>query len=197
MDVGLALVGAAGDLRRRLDQAPAQTSLDDDLGVVLDVGRRRHASGQFRQVDDAARLVELTAAFQLLAHRQLIDGIIALVEGDHGGVYAPVRAVVERLVVEQFDGPPHGASVDQHGAEDGLLHLHRLRRHTVQVRAVRRGSSPPRGRPVVPSFVTVSWRTVHLLVTVVCRRTDAAPTLRLPRRLVCSRGCAAGPPDGR
>ena len=34
VNVGLAFVGAAGNLRRRLDQAPAQTPLDDDLGVA-------------------------------------------------------------------------------------------------------------------------------------------------------------------
>ena len=90
-----------------------------------------HASGQFRQVDDTPRLIELAAPFQLLAHRQLIDGIVAFVEGDHRCVYTSVGAMVERLFVEQFDGPPHGASVDQQGAEDGLLHLHRLRRQTI------------------------------------------------------------------
>ena len=73
-------------------------------------------------------------------------------------------AVVEDLLLEQLDGAAHGAGFDQHRSEDGLLHLHGLRRHAVEALALRLpfaavgrlGHARPLGS--TPSY----WRRTHL-----------------------------------
>jgi hypothetical protein len=39
---------------------------------------------------------------------------------------------VEAGLVEDLDGSTHGALIDEHGAENGLLHLHSLGRQSVE-----------------------------------------------------------------
>ena len=55
----LRLVGLGEDLVRGVDQVPERRLLLDDAGVVLDVGRARHAVGERGDVRRAADLVEL------------------------------------------------------------------------------------------------------------------------------------------
>jgi hypothetical protein len=44
--------------------------------------------------------------------------------------------MIERIFTEKLDGTPNGATIDQHGAKDGLLDIHCLRRKAVQVASI-------------------------------------------------------------
>ena len=60
------LVGVREDLVGRVDQRPQRRLLLDDLRVVLDVGRARHAVDQRGDVGRAADFVQLAGAFERL-----------------------------------------------------------------------------------------------------------------------------------
>ncbi len=69
----LRVEGVGGDLVARRDQLAQHRALAHDLGIAADVGRARHALRQRIQVDQAAALVGLAEALQLLE------------DGDHVG----------------------------------------------------------------------------------------------------------------
>jgi hypothetical protein len=64
---------------------------------VDDVGRRRDALGQLRQVRRAADIGELARGLQRLGQRDEVDGLAALRELEHRAEDLAVRAAVEVL----------------------------------------------------------------------------------------------------
>ena len=111
-----------------MDQVPQRRFLFDDAGVVLDVGRTRHAVGQRRDVGGSADLVEVAGASKLLLERDEIDRVAALAERDHLVEDAPVRVAEEVARVDQLRGVIERLVVDQDRAEDRLLSFEVVRK---------------------------------------------------------------------
>ena len=118
--VVLGVPGPRRDGLARVNQRAQRGLLLDDAGVVLDVGRPRHAVDQAGDVGRAAHVVELAGLRQRFLERDGVDGPALFAERDHLVEDAPVaepeeilrahdlRRVVERLVVDQ-NRAKHGA----------------------------------------------------------------------------------------
>ena len=142
----LRLVRLGQDLVGRVDQAAERRLLLDDLRVVLDVGRARHAVGQRRDVGRPADLVELAAARQLLLERDEIDRVAALAERDHLLEDAAVRVAEEVARVDQLGGVVERLVVDQDRAEHGLLGLEIVRKRAFRCGEVSQGVAAKKKR---------------------------------------------------
>ncbi len=125
------LVRVAEDLVRRVDQVPQRRLLFDDLRVVLDVGRARHAVHERRDVGRAADVLELSAARQLLFQRDEVDRRAALVERDHAIEDAPVRVPVEVAAVDHLRRGVEGVVVNENRSEHRAFRLEIMRKRTV------------------------------------------------------------------
>ena len=118
-----------GDLVAGLDQLAQDCALADDLGVAPQVGGAGYRLRQRVQVGDAAALLRLAVALQLL------------VDGDHVGRLAradqladrpidrPVLVAVEVTGSKQIGGAVPGQVIEQQAAQHALLGLGRVRRH--------------------------------------------------------------------
>ncbi len=110
------LVHVLNDAGRRVDQAPQYRLVADDLGVVVDVGRRGHDVDQRRDVFHPTRAVEVAAAAQLVAQGDGIDDVAALGQGQHRPEQQAVALAVEHRVVQDFGGLERRILVEQHRA---------------------------------------------------------------------------------
>ena len=150
------VVRAAEDFRRRLDQPAERRLLLDDLCVVLDVARSRHAVGERRDVGRAADLVELVRLDELVFDRDQIDRLAPVGERDHLLENAPVRVAEEIRRVDDFGRLIERLVVDQDRAEHALLGLQVMRQRAVHrneqstaaalATEARFGERPPVGR---------------------------------------------------
>ena len=104
--------------------------------MVIDVGRRGDFRRQGREVDKAPNFLELAAFLELLADRELVDCLAAIVKGDDGGKDPGVGIVVEAPLVENLDCAPDRPLIDQHGPDDGLFDVDGLRRQAFEAAAV-------------------------------------------------------------
>ena len=124
----LRVEGAGGDLVARRDQLAQHRALAHDLGVAPQVGRARHALRQRVQVDQAAAVLGLAEALQLLEDRDHVGRLGGIDQAADRRVDQPVLEAVEVAVDEQVAGAVPGAVVEQQAAEHALLGLDRMRR---------------------------------------------------------------------
>ena len=125
-------VGVGENLVRREDQRPQRRLLLDDLRVVLDVGRARHAVDERGDVRGAADFVELAGALELLFERDQIDRLAALRQRDHAVEDAAMRVAKERLRVDDRRGDVEGFVVDQDRAEHGAFGVEIVRERALR-----------------------------------------------------------------
>ena len=119
-EIGFFFAGVRGreNLVGREDQVSEGRLLLDDPGVVLDVGRARHAVDERGDVGGAADLVELVRSPELLLQRDQIDRVAALRQPDHLVEDAAVRVAKEIGGVDDLGGEVEGVVVQQDRAED-------------------------------------------------------------------------------
>src|SRR4029079_7062600 len=98
------LVGGGEDPVRRRDQTPERGLFLDDLRVMLDVGRTRHAVYQRRDVGGAADFVELAGPRQLFLERDQIDRVVPLRQLHHLFEDAAVRVAEEVPRIDDLGG---------------------------------------------------------------------------------------------
>ena len=79
----LVLVAARHGLVGDLDQAAQRRFLLDDLGVVLDVHRARHAVGEARQVGGAPDAFEFVGALEFFFEGDQVDGLGGVHQLEH------------------------------------------------------------------------------------------------------------------
>ena len=111
----------------RADQLPEDRLLLDDLRVVLDVGRPRHAVDQRRDVGRSADRVELARARQFLLQRDEVDRRPALGQRDDLVEDPAVRVAVEVLGAQHLHGEVVGVVLDQDGPEHRAFGLEVVR----------------------------------------------------------------------
>ena len=104
-------------------------ALAHDLGVAAHVGRARHALRQRVQVGQAAAVLGLAEALQLLEDGDHVGRLAGVDQRADGGVDQPVLVAVEVAVGQQVAGAVPGAVVEQQAAEHALFGLDRVRRH--------------------------------------------------------------------
>jgi hypothetical protein len=97
------LVWSSAMLVGALDQLAADRLLADDLGVVLGVGRVRHAAEDLREGLVAADRLELAAAGQLLGQGDRVDRLAQVVEVADRPVDHLMGVAIEVLDLQQRD----------------------------------------------------------------------------------------------
>ncbi len=117
----LGVVRAHEHVGGRLDQPAQRGFFLDDLRVVLDVGRPRHAVGERADVGGAADLVELARPGQLVLQRDEIDRLAPIGQRDHLLEDAPVRVAEEIRRVDDLGRLVERLVVDEDRAEHALL----------------------------------------------------------------------------
>jgi hypothetical protein len=117
----LGVVRPDQDLVGRLDQATQRGFLLDDLGVVLDVGRPRHAVRQRRDVGRAAHFLQFAGSRELILDGDEIDRFVPVDQLDDDVEQPPVRIPEEVLGVDDLGGLVEDRVVDEDGAENALL----------------------------------------------------------------------------
>ena len=129
-DLGaLGVEGPGRDVVADLDQLAQDRALAHDLGVAADIGRARHILGQLVQVGQAADLVGLALAFELLEYRDHVGRLVGVDQlGDRTVDQLVLEAVVVRVLQQIADAVP-GTVVKQQAAEHAGLGLDRVRRH--------------------------------------------------------------------
>ncbi len=132
-DVGflLRLVGVRQDLVRRENQTAERRLLLDDAGVVLDVGRPRHAVDQRGDVGGPADLVDLSGAAELILQRDEIDGVAALRQLHHLVEDAPVRVAEEIVRVDHLRRQVERIVVQQDRTEHRALRFEIVRQRAI------------------------------------------------------------------
>src|SRR5262245_2091309 len=110
-------VGRRQNPVRGKDQVPEGGFLLDDLCVVLDVGRARHAVDQRGDVRGAPDFLEIAGAAQLLLQRHQIDRVAALGKADHLVEDTAMRVAEKILRVDHLGGEVERVVVQQDRAE--------------------------------------------------------------------------------
>ena len=128
----IGFVGGAEDLVRREDQVAERRLLLDDLRVVLDVGRARHAVDERRDVGRAAHFLEVAGALELLLERDEIDRLAALRQIEHAIEDAAMRVAKERLRIDHRRRDVEGVVVDQDRAEHRSLRFEVVRKRALR-----------------------------------------------------------------
>ena len=128
-DVGVlfGFVRGRENLVRRENQVPERRLLFDDAGIVLDVGRARHAVDERRDVRRPADFVELARPAQLFLERHQIDRIAALGELHHLVEDAAVCVAEEIGRVDHLGGEIEGVVVEENRAQDGAFRFEIVR----------------------------------------------------------------------
>ena len=90
---------------------------------MLDADRRRQVSDDARDEGQAAGLVELLAARELVCERDLVDGLVALPEREAGLVGPAVLVAVEVLGLDDAFYAADRLLVDEDRCDTGLLGL--------------------------------------------------------------------------
>ena len=127
----LGLVRTRQDVGGRLDQPPHRRFFLDDLGVVLDVGRARHAVGEGADVGRPADFFNLVRSRQLVLDGDEIHRLAAVGERHHLLEDAAVRIAEEVLGVDDLGGLVEDLVVDENRAEHALLGLEVVRQGAI------------------------------------------------------------------
>ena len=109
------------------DQTAKRGFLFDDLRVVLDVGRSRHAVHKRRDVGRSTDFIEIAGASELLLERDEINRVAAFDQFDHLVEDAPMRIAEEIGGVDDFRGEIEGVVVEEDRAKDGALRFEIVR----------------------------------------------------------------------
>jgi hypothetical protein len=125
----LRVEGAGGDIVAGGDELAQDRSLAHDLGIAPHIGRAGHALRQRIQVGQAAAVLRLAQALQLLEDGDHIGRLALRHQRADGGVDQPVFVAIEVAVGEQVAGAVPGQVVEQQAAEHALLGFHRMGRH--------------------------------------------------------------------
>ncbi len=121
------LILCAGDyLPARCYQLSANRLLADELGVVFDVGRRRHALDEIPQINRAADQVDLIPSLKLRRNGYRIGRLVIIEQLHDGGVDGLMTRFVEHLGIMPEDGDDlwNGIPLLKHRTQDGLLGLY-------------------------------------------------------------------------
>ena len=121
-----ALLDHSGHVPRRLGDAPQQGLVLDDGHVLPHVGRSGRGVHQLEDVVAGDILVVDPVFPHVLQHRHRVDGEGEVEHGVNGLVDLPVLPDIEVLRPELLDHIRDTAGVDEHGAQHGLLRLHRM-----------------------------------------------------------------------
>ena len=125
------LVVRIGDgLGAGLDHPAQQGLIPDDLKIILEVCRRRHAVLQFGEVGHTTDVVQLPGRAKLVGKSQQIDRGCLLIHRHHRGVNGLVPEIVKhRLVLDLFDaGREVLLRIEQDTAQHALLGGNVIRR---------------------------------------------------------------------
>ena len=76
------LINPPHHLRAGLNHAPQQVFFPDDVGVVTQVGRRRHGVRQGREISQPAHGFELVPVFEALLDREQVNRLPVIVHLD-------------------------------------------------------------------------------------------------------------------
>jgi hypothetical protein len=120
--------GTGGDLVAHRHQLAQDRPLAHDLGIALDVGRRRRVVGDLPEVGHAAGLLGLRGLFQGLEHRHHVGRATGLDQARDVAEDAAVVVTVEIRLGNLVGDAIPGAVVEHQAAEQRLFGLDRMRR---------------------------------------------------------------------
>ena len=115
------VVGVAEDFVAGVDQVADDRLLADDLGVVLDVGRRRGRVPQLGEVRVAADVLDVLLLPQPFGQRDQVDRVGLVVEGEDALEDFLVGVEVEVFGADELDDVVDDDVVAEHAAEDAAL----------------------------------------------------------------------------
>ena len=116
--------------RAGLNEPSQQMLLPQDIGVISQVGCRRHGVRQRRQIGEPADGFELISVLEPLLDREQVNRLLVVVHLDQQLVQVPVAQIVKHLRtgLEFLDADVGG---QQYAPEHALLGLDRMRRQAV------------------------------------------------------------------
>ena len=146
VDLALRLVDQVVHLDRIVERIPQnvvrgrdQVALDrlllEDLDIVFHVRRGPYLLGQVREHDGAAHGLQVAPGLELAAHRDDIDRGVVRDQAGHRLEDHPVLGIIETGGGELLHGEVHARRLQQHGTQDGLLDIRRLRRLVAELDA--------------------------------------------------------------
>ena len=100
-----------------LQEAPAGSRLIDDVGVIADVGGRRHPIEQLGEVLDTTNAVELSAAAHGVGDRDGVDRLVRIEETKHGLENDLMRRLVEVIGAKSLKRNIGGVARQHHRSE--------------------------------------------------------------------------------
>ena len=123
LDLRSAVVSELGNLSARADDVPEDRRIAHDVGVVLDVERRRDGRHEPGKVLGPADLLKraLLCGGDLVRYGNLVDRAVAFVQRKARLVALAVALAVEVGRSEDAGDARDRLAVDQNGADDGLL----------------------------------------------------------------------------
>ena len=122
------VVGVAEDFVAGVDQVADDRLFADDLGVILDVGRRRGRFPQLGEIGIAADVLDVFLLPQPFGQRDQVDRVGFVVEGEDALVDLLVGVEVEVFGADELDDVVDDDVVAKHAAEEAALGVPAMRR---------------------------------------------------------------------
>ena len=111
----------------KLYQLTGQKLLGNDVGMILDVGRRSHAARQLGNIHRTADILQVTRLRQLVGHGNDVDRLLGHRQVAYGGIDLLVAGFIETLGIEGFAHDAISVLVYHQGTQHRLLYLESLR----------------------------------------------------------------------
>jgi hypothetical protein len=124
LQIRASLVRHLSDLGGALDELAVDGIALDYAGVVLDADGGGELGNEATEVSRAPDLLQTIASGQLVAHRHLVYGLVAVKEGQAGLVSPAVLLPEEVLGLDYGGDVVDGVAVHQEAGNDSFLGLH-------------------------------------------------------------------------
>ena len=119
----------SNDVRRGSDQLPQARFCRHDFGIISRISGRRNRVGQFRQVSNAAGIIQLIFSLQRRFHSQDINRLIGIVQFNHRLKQNLMLTTVKIVRLNLFHDIGQGFMIQENRTQNRFFGTNILGRH--------------------------------------------------------------------